>query len=332
MSAAPADRPVVPVAVTAKNEERAIAACLESLRRAIDFAEARLPLRFDLLVVLNDCTDGTEAVVRRQGDIQVLHTTGGLIEAQRAIVRPAPFLVFSDADIFVEESALHGVAQVMLERPEVMVAYASKSPLPPRRRGLLAQALYVYNLRDGFQTRRRYFNGKFFAIRRWQVPSREELRRRIDGLPADRFYQLGDGVRADDIYLSRRILHEAGPEAIAEVHGARLWFRPPETLAGMYRYYRRMRMEIERLDLLFPELCTAHQRHGRRSYDWAKVRRAPAGERWLWRLFRLVLLGCKLWYTAERFYYRHLSRKGCPAWPAIDESKQPIESASVPRT
>jgi glycosyltransferase involved in cell wall biosynthesis len=316
--------------VTAKNEERAIAACLESLRRAVAFAEAHLPLRFELLVVLNDCTDGTENVVRRLG-VPMLHTTGGLIEAQRAAVRPAPFLVFSDADISVEENTLHAVAQVMLEHPEVVVAYPAKAPLQPSRTSLLAEALYVYNLRDGFQTPRRYFNGKFFAVRRWQVPSREELQGRIAALPPDRFYRFGDGVRADDIYLSRWIMHESGPDAIAEVQEARLWFRPPETLAGMYRYYRRMRMEIERINLLFPELVEAHRRYGLRTYDWAKVRQAPARERWLWRLFRLVLACCKLWYVTERWYYRHLSQRACPAWPPVEESKQPIESASVRR-
>jgi glycosyltransferase involved in cell wall biosynthesis len=326
----PFDRPVVPVAVTAKNEERAIAACLDTLRRAVAFAEARLPLRFDLLVVLNDCTDQTEEVVQRQG-VPLLHTTGGLVEAQRAVVRPAPFLVFSDADIAVAEDTLAAVARVMLEQPGVMVAYPSKAPLPPRRRSLLAQALYVYNRRDGFQTRRQYFNGKFFAIRRWQIPGRDEVHSRSAALPADRFYRFDDGLRADDIYLSRWILHEWGPAAIVEVPQSRLWFRPPETLAGMYHYYRRMRMEIERLDLLFPELRAVHQRHGVRTYDWGRVRQAPGRERWLWRFFRLALLGCKLWYVGERFYYRHLARRDCPAWPPITESKQPIESGSVPQ-
>jgi glycosyltransferase involved in cell wall biosynthesis len=335
MSALSEQLPVVPVAVTAKNEERAIAACLESLRRAVSFAAARLPLRFDLVVALNDCTDRTEDIVRRQG-VPVLHTTGGLVEAQRAVARSrlragSPFLVFSDADICVAENALQAVARVLLERPEVMVAYPSKTPLSPCRRSLLARALYVYNLRDGFQTRRRYFNGKFFAIRHWYVPAREELQERIEALPPDRFYGFHDGIRADDVYLSRWVTHSWGPEAIAEVPGARLWFRPPETLAGMYRYYRRMRMEIERLDLLFPELRETHRQHGVRSYDWERVRQAPARERWLWRLFRLALLGCKIWYLTERFYYRYLARGGCPAWPPVEESKQPIESGSVPR-
>jgi glycosyltransferase involved in cell wall biosynthesis len=326
----PSDRPIVPLAVTAKNEERAIAACLESLRRAVAFAEARLPLRFDLVVVLNDCSDRTEEVVRREG-VAMLHTTGGLVEAQRAAVRPAPFLVYSDADIAISEDTLAAVAGVMLERPEVMVAYPSKIPLPPRRRGLLAQALYVYNLHDGFQTRRQYFNGRFFAIRHWHIPGRAELHDRSAALPVDGFYRFGDGIRVDDIYLSRWVLHEWGPTAIVEVPEGRLWFRPPETLAGMYRYYRRMRMEIERLDVLFPELRAIHQRHGVRWYDWARVRQSSARERWLWRLFRLALVGCKVWYMGERFYYRHLARGGPPSWPPVEESKLPIECGSVPR-
>jgi glycosyltransferase involved in cell wall biosynthesis len=323
---------IVPVAVTARNEERSIAACLGSLRRSIAFAEARLPVKFALLVVLNDCTDRTEEIVRRVG-ARIVYSTGGKIEAQRAasVAFPAetPFIVFSDADIHVGENVLFEVCRALLAEPDVQAAYPSKVPLRPRSRSLLAEALYVYNLRDGFQTARRYFNGKCFAMRSWSAPALAELQPRLARLARDNFYQFHTGLRVDDVYLSRMILERHGPAAIREVKTAQIHFRPPETLAGMYRYYKRMRLEIERLDILFPELREAHARFGRRALDREALRRAPPRERFLWRVFHAALWLCRGWYRLERCYYRHLARGSCPTWGPILETKAAIDSASL---
>jgi hypothetical protein len=203
----------------------------------------------------------------------------------------------------------------------VQVAYPSKSPLPPARRSLLAQALYVYNRDNGYQTRRHYFNGKFFAIRHWHIPSVEELRPRLEQLPADRFYAFERGIIADDIYLSRWLLHTHGREAIREVPEGRIWFRPAETFAGMYRTYKRMRREIERIDILFPETRPTHRRDGTRRCDRKALRRASWRDRWLWRFFHVALAVCRLRYRLERFWYRHLSRRSDTAWGTVSESK-----------
>jgi hypothetical protein len=315
---------MIPVAVTARNEEHTIEACLRALQRAIAYAEDRLPLRFELFAVVNDCSDRTEERARAVPGVGIIHSHGGKIEAQRAAVRPAPFLVFSDADVHVEENALFEVSDVMLGNSAVQVAYPTKVPVRPRSRSLLAEALYVYNLRDGFQTARCYFNGKCFAIRVWCAPTLAELGPRLADLPHDNFYQFHAGLRVDDIYLSRLILERHGPEAIREVTRARIHFRPPETLTGMYRYYKRMRLEIERLDVLFPELRAVHQLYGRRAIDWAAFRRAPVRERFLWRYFHAALGLCRAWYRIERFYYCRLARGRCPTWNPIAETKVPF--------
>lgn len=321
---------MIPVAVTARNEEAGIAACLHSLRHAIMYAEARLPLRFALQVVLNDCTDATESIARGIPGVQVIHSTGGKLEAQRAAVRDVPFIVFCDADVHVDVNVIHDVSHLMLESPDVQVAYPIKVPLRPRSSSTLAEALYVYNLRDGFQTARRYFNGKCFAIRAWSAPTLAELQPRLACLPRDNFYQYHTGLRVDDIYLSRMILQSHGPDAIREVGSARIHFRPPETLAGMYRYYKRMRLEIERLDVLLPELRAVHRLHGRRQVDLEAFRRAPSRERYLWRTFHAALWLCRGWYRLERVYYQHFARKGCPTWNPIEETKLPIDPSSLP--
>jgi glycosyltransferase involved in cell wall biosynthesis len=322
---------MIPVAVTARNEENTIAACLCSLRRAIALAEDRLPLRFKLLAVLDDCTDRTEERARTIPGVEVIHSTGGKLEAQRTVVQRGaePFIIFSDADIHVEENVLSELCRVLLDHPTVQVAYPTKMPVRPRSRSLLAEALYVYNLRNGFETPRRYFNGKCFAIRDWSAPTLAELQPRLARLPRDNFYQFHRGLRIDDIYLSRLILQRHGPEAIREVAGARIHFRPPESLLGMYRYYKRMRLEIERLDILFPELREVHRRYGRRQFDPAAFACASPRERFLFRTFHTALWLCRSWYRVERAYYRRLARGSCATWDPIPETKVPIAGDSL---
>jgi glycosyltransferase involved in cell wall biosynthesis len=308
---------MVTIAVTAKNEAASIGGCLRSLLASVRHAEARLPLIFRAVVILDDCTDGTGDIARSFG-VETKTSTGGLVEAQRLVARERPFVVFSDADILIGETALTAVCRAMLENATLQVAYPRKTPLGPSRRSLLAEALSCYNRVNGFQDARRYFNGKFFAIRDWRIPTLAELEPRLAQLSPDGFYDFHAGMRIDDIYLSRDILLRHGREAILEVADGEIFFRPPETFAGMYHTYRRMRLEIERLNILFPESKPAHQQ---RRYHRDAERRAPLRDRFLWRWFRVWLGVCVVRYHAEKAYYRRLGARPCPAWPAIRETK-----------
>lgn len=271
--------------------------------------------------------------------MQVLHSSGGKVEAQRAGLAhwtgaPAgergtggePFAVFMDADVLVTPPTLAGLAEAMLARPEVRVACPPRLPLPPRRSGWLARALHVYNRERGFSSQRTWFNGKCFAIRGWSVPTRAELASRVARLPDDNFYDYAAGMRIDDIFLSRRIVAEHGPEALIETTEGCLLYRALETLQGMYRYYRRMRMEVERVSALFPELTWAHARYGERRAD--RLASAPLRDRLAYWQFHAALAVCMAGYRIERLYYRHLARTRCPAWPPIVETKSSLVDTS----
>lgn len=310
------------LAVIARNEERALPRCLPSLLCSVGIAEARLPLRFDVVVVADECSDETARVAGSFPRVQVITSAGGKVEAQRQVANSTPFVLFSDADILVTENTVAAVCDAMLADSQLQVAYPRKRPLPPVRSTLLASAIHCYNRVNGFQQPRRYFNGKFFAIRHWHMPTLAELRPRLASLPEDRFYDFHAGMRVDDIWLSRDILRRHGPDAIREVAEGEIWFRAPETFEGMYRTYHRMRLEIERLNQIFPETVTAHQQRG---YDWETVRRASAKDRWLWRFFRLALGVCRLRYRCEKFYYQRLSQTVCAPWKPVQETKQSLD-------
>lgn len=314
----------VPVIVCARNEERSIGATLDALLAAARHAEARGAFRYVLVVVLDDTADGTAAVVARHAGVVTVESHGGKVEAQRAGVRlfasrPPPFVVFCDADVRPSEDALLALSTLLADRAEVQVATCPLRPLAPRRSTPLAAALHTYNRRRGFSSSRTWFNGKLFAMRAWSVPSRAALQPRISRLPRDPFYDFDAGLVVDDIYLSRMVLREHGPRAIAETETGCVHFRAPETWRGMNRYYRRMRRELERLDLLFPETRPVHEAHGRRRQDL--LAGAPLRERVHHAIFRAALAACQAAYVSERVWVRHVRRAPREFWPSIAETK-----------
>jgi hypothetical protein len=310
----------IPIGITARNEARNILPLLDSLRAAVCGAEKELECRYTLHVLLNDNDDETPQLLAGMPDVETWDTHGGIVEAQRRLAerygQEAPFLVFSDADILVDPPALLEISRVMLECPEVEVAYAEKYPLPPERRTLLARALYFYNLREGYQTRRHYFNGQFFAVRHWRIPHAAELQ--WDPARDTPFLNLTAGIRCDDIYLSRNALRRAGPEAIRCLP-AGIRYHPPETLYGMFRRYQKMRLELERLDCYFPATHATHERWGRRRLDAGMLWRAPLKEKLYYATFRAALVLCQAAYYGQRAWYTHVSKRPCETWSPMRE-------------
>ena len=314
----------IPIGITARNEAANILALLASLRLSALRATEALGVEYELHVLLNDNEDHTPQLLAGQTDLQIWQTHGGLVEAQRALVaaRPdVPFVVFTDADILIHPDTVTELTAALQSNPAIQIAYAEKYPILPNRRTLLARALYLYNLREGYQTRRNYCNGQCFAIRRWHIPTPAELT--WDPAADNPFLHLAAGIRADDIYLSRDLLLRAGPSAF-QCTPAGIQYRPPETLTGMFRKYQRMRLEIERLHHFFPVSRQTHSRWGRRGVDRENLRRAPLPEQLYYGLFQAALLLCKLGYHAQRLYYTYLSKRPCPTWLPVQETKEPL--------
>jgi len=306
---------VIPIGITARNEAKNIRALLASLRVAVARAEAACGLRFELHVLLNDNEDHTVSLLRDQRDLTIWQTYGGIVEAQRALVeaRPgAPWILFTDADILIHPDTVTELSRAMRDHPDVEIASAEKYPLPPRRRTLLARALYYFNLREGYQTKRLYCNGQCFAIRCWDIPKPSGLR--WNPAADNPFLHLAAGIRCDDIFLS---LGRA-PEALL-CTPAGIQYRPPETLQGMFRKYQRMRLELERMAYFFPR-----ERPRGRRLDRTLLRQAPWREQALYGVFQAALLLCKGAYWAQRVYYSRWAKAPCPTWRPVEETKEPL--------
>jgi len=87
---------VISVCVPARNEERLIAACLESIRNA----EQRLGEPVEIIVILNRCTDRTEEIARSFGAVIVHEDAKNLSKIRNMGAKHAqsPILVTIDAD------------------------------------------------------------------------------------------------------------------------------------------------------------------------------------------------------------------------------------------
>lgn len=314
----------IPIGITARNEAANIRALLASLRRSAAHATELLGVEFELHVLLNDNEDHTPELLASEPGIEIWQTRGGIVEAQRALVaaRPGvPFLIFTDADILIHPATIAELTTAMQSNPGVEIAYAEKYPIEPVRRTPLARALYLYNLREGYQTRRHYCNGQCFAIRHWHIPPAAALT--WDPAADNPFLHLAAGVRTDDIFLSRDLLRRAGPSAFL-CTPAGIRYRPPETLQGMFRKYQRMRLELERLHHFFPDSQPAHRRWGRRRLDLALLRQAPAPEKLYYALFQSALLLCRFSYHCQRLHYTYLAKRPCPPWKPVRETKEPL--------
>ena len=315
----------IPIGITARNEAANILALLKSLRISVARATEQLGVEYELHVLLNDNTDNTPELLADQTDLYLWRTLGGIVEAQRALVEASPgvpFIIFTDADILLHPGTITGLTAALQSHPEVQIAYAEKVPIRPRRGNPLARALYLYNLREGYQTRRNYCNGQCFAIRKWNIPTVDELH--WDITADNPFLNLAAGIRTDDIFLSRDVLRKHGLAGFRCVDAA-VQYRPPETLHGMFRKYQRMRLEIERLHYYFPESRETHSRWGRRRLDPSHLRQAPLSEQFYYGVFQAALVLCKIAWHAQRLYYTHLSKTPCPTWLPVTETKEPLE-------
>lgn len=313
---------MIPIVITAKNEESCIFHCLTSIMHSINNIKKSNGIKSQVYVVLDDCTDKTENIVNTFEKVISLKSSGGIVEAQRTAVDSinSDFIVFSDADIHVEEKALLSIIQTMLSKPALQICYPNKIPIKPTANTFIAKALYSYNINNGFQSKRHYFNGRLFAIRNWFIPKPESFKDQ----PHCHFYRYQDGILCDDIFLSRRVLMLQGRNSIQEVEDGNIYYRPPETYTGMYRTYKRMRMEIERLNVLFPKSLETHNESGVRKYDTKSKKEAAIVDVLYWYLFRFFLQICKLNYVTERLWFKRFTNRDCQIWEVIVESKHPI--------
>ncbi len=188
------------------------------------------------------------------GDIRVIASAEGKLVAQKAILRERRlqgYVAFVDSDVVVEGQTLRLLWDLLEREPRCMVAYAQPVPIFPEQPNGVHRLLRVhYSLRE-VAYKRPYFHGRAFMLREWFYEDPPPLRG-VSAAVAERL-RLHQGPLVDDIVMSRIAIAKWGLEAIREVPEANVYFDTPDSLTGMYAGALRVALEIQRLDLLYPD-------------------------------------------------------------------------------
>ncbi|HEY1100750.1 MAG TPA: glycosyltransferase [Myxococcota bacterium] len=298
----------VRVVVPAKNEARSLPALLDSVHAAIAVARAEHPdWAIDVVVVAHRCVDDTAAVARDRGAVVVVcDVAGGKVEALRAGLNDADCFVCIDADVVVGPRTIRDLVTALLASSSTLATCPPLAvPGAPAKWTPLAWALWRYNRARGFSKERLWLSGRCYAVRHVTFPTITEMTKRAETAGV-----LAGPLLADDIWLSRALLAQ-GDDAIVHVDTDPVVFRPPATFSGMARTWRRLRRELRRIDVLFPELPSP----GRdRRID---MRGRPLADHVALAIFRAAL---RLVRWQGRFFDDDDEDE---AWPVIAESKVP---------
>lgn len=185
---------------------------------------------------------------------RVITSAEGKLAAQRAIVRERGFhgyVAFVDSDVVLEKNVLRSLWELLESDASCIIAYAQPVPIFPERPNYLHHLLRVhYSLREHAYNRP-YFHGRAFMLRDWFFDEPPPLQG-VSASVAERL-RLNLGPLVDDIAMSRMAVARWGAKAIREVQQANVYFDTPDSLLGMYAAALRVGLEVQRLDLLYPE-------------------------------------------------------------------------------
>lgn len=324
------------IIVAARNEERTIFRTLSSIQQSVSsLAEKR---RCELIVVINGCTDDTEAEVNRFLNSQVpdspfystqlMHSSPGLIEAQRCAVEASQLrgpILFFDADVILSANCV-GEFLRALENPAVQVAYA-KNIAVCSKPSIFSMAVNFHHLVRDVRTPRRYFHGRAFAVRSYPEHATPD-HRALRVLGRYRFLQLEKGPQVDDVYLSRVFAHAYGPDCMRECRQTAVYFTPITSLRDFYCGVRRLFFEIRRLNLLFPEHCYLQDTIFVRRIDPHQLSALPLRQKAALWTGNLIERGCRaavrLEFSARVMLEKCALGGNATLWPILTSTKRSL--------
>ncbi|MGK3992402.1 glycosyltransferase family 2 protein [Sorangium sp. So ce1024] len=228
------------ICLPAYNEVRTIEATLTELSRLGPDID-------EILVCLNGCTDGTEAVVEafraREPRLTVIESELGKNNAWNALVTRARNgrLVFTDADVRPDAGSISALLRALERAPHAAVAAAFEQPrgAPPPPLGTVIRLLTTSLGQD-------YISGRLYAIDRDRLAA---VMARRGLLPEGAPPRLPTDVVTEDSWLTALV---AG-DALVVVPEAPIQFEV-DSMADVIRALARNAAAREQLRTSYPEL------------------------------------------------------------------------------
>jgi hypothetical protein len=242
----------VTVAVLCRSDEPALTRTLDSLGRAAQrLAEGGRAVCFAICV---NGSDGQSALAAARGFAvgQPRWATHLVVEAKADKARAwnllrgsctTPLLVFCDADVDVEETALVALIAALEAQPEKLLASARQVPALDGASLVARAAALPY--RFDFNV----VGGRLYAMRR------------------DAVARMPEGLLLEDGWLSARL----GTDRLLTVPEARVFFRPPQTLGDYLR--ERVRTEAGKVQIRRERRAAGQPQTPIARYPWKEIAR-----------------------------------------------------------
>jgi hypothetical protein len=246
--------------VPCRDEGQDLSLFAGGLRDALNSLPAEIPIEVLICVngsgetFANDLASLVEVSGLSDFKVTVITSAEGKLEAMKTIARTRAFqgyLAFVDSDVVLAPNVLRRLWEVLETDSRCMISYGQPVPVFPRQPNLIHRLCRVhYALRDRAY-HRPYFHGRAFMLRDWFF---DDSRPATGINPAlVKRLKLHRGPFVDDIAMSLMAVARWGTVAIREVREANVYFDPPDDLRGLYAGALRVALEIQRLDLLYPQ-------------------------------------------------------------------------------
>lgn len=203
------------VGIAAYNEERNIAALLDSLRRQ-RLLHSRLA---DVVVIMSGCTDRTAEIVRAKAQdwplLRGIEEPARLGKASAVNtllqVTDAPILVLANADTLVAPDAIERLLAPFAD-PSVGMTGGRVVPLNDRRSLLGFSSHVIWNLHHAMNLHGRVKLGEFVAVHKRAVPF-VATDTPVDEVSMEAAVAASGFLR---VYVPEAVLHIHGPETIRD--------------------------------------------------------------------------------------------------------------------
>lgn len=288
------------IGICAKNEENLIFDCLGSVEESLE-SFVKKP---EIIICINQTTDNTKNEVKKfakRSKIKIkIIFAKNLIESQRKIWNSAKNkpVVFIDADVKIAKNAIFELLRPMQKNAKIMISYAESKYVWPKNPTLVSRIYKLYTSEKLLYSRR-YFHGRMFAIRDWNIPPQNEILARAE--KGKSLLKYGRGIMTDDIILSFYIIKKYGEDSIFQVKNPQVFSRPIEGFSEWREMYRRANIELVKIMKWFPE----YRKFGKmpRKTNWRKFAKVNFCEKFYWSLYILlkfiwrISLGIELTFT-----------------------------------